>query len=104
QEVAKMKEQIDQIQLEINEKQLKQKQDALQKATYTAAKDGIFLFQVVEAPQRVVAGEEPIGKIVDVSKLQFVSTVSENEVFQIKEGMDVDVRVTALKGTVVKGT
>ncbi len=91
-----------QVELELNQLELESLMADQTKAEYHAPVDGIFLFKEEEQPLRVQS-EEPIGKIVDVAKLEMKSTVSEYEVFKIKEGMPVEVDVDAMKDVVIEG-
>lgn len=44
-----------------------------------------------------------IGKIVDMNKLEFIALVGEQDVFRIKTGMKVDVKMTAIKDLKLSG-
>ncbi|MGG1311771.1 MULTISPECIES: efflux RND transporter periplasmic adaptor subunit [Cohnella] len=90
------------VQLDIARKELKANMDKLAKAQYKAPADGIFLFADTKEPKMVDTGA-PLGKIVNTSKLRLISTVSEYEVFRIKPGMEVDIKVEALKQKKLKG-
>jgi len=90
------------VQMELDRKEIQASEKKLAEAAFKAPRNGIFLFEGTKEPQRVDT-EEPIGKIVDISKLQLISTVGEYDVFRIKPGMDVKVKVDALKDTTLKG-
>jgi macrolide-specific efflux system membrane fusion protein len=101
-EQQNVQDELDRIQHDITMKELADNQDKMAKAKYTAQESGIFLFQETKEPNRVT-DEKPVGKIVDTSKIQLICTVGEFEVFQIKPGMEVSVRIDALKQTTIKG-
>ncbi|KIL38596.1 RND transporter [Gordoniibacillus kamchatkensis] len=82
--------------------QLEAKRAKLAQANYAAPDSGIFLFSDTKEPQRVKEGDK-LGKIVDLTKLQLVTTVGEYDVFRIRPGMPVDVKVDALQGVKLKG-
>ncbi|MFF2483454.1 efflux RND transporter periplasmic adaptor subunit [Paenibacillus sp. NPDC058071] len=101
-EQGKIESQLAEVQSEIAGKELKANEDKLTKSMYKAPVGGIFLFAEVKEP-KMVDDRTLIGKIVNTSKLQLISYVSEYEVFKIKPGMDVDIKVDALKYTKLKG-
>jgi macrolide-specific efflux system membrane fusion protein len=98
------------LQTELNEasgaaasKQLEVKRAKLAQANYAAPEAGIFLFGDTKEPQLVKEGDR-LGKIVDLTKLQLLTTVGEYDVFRIRPGMPVDVKVEALPGLKLKGS
>lgn len=97
-----MQLEIDQLQYDVAAKELADTEHKLTMASYTAEESGIFLFLDTNVPDRVNE-DVPVGKIVDTSKLQLITTVGEFEVFHINEGMDVTIRAEALKNTLIQG-
>ncbi|GAA4862688.1 efflux RND transporter periplasmic adaptor subunit [Paenibacillus vulneris] len=97
-----VQEEITRLNLEHMKTQLKQKTDKLQSAQYTAPETGIFLFDSTKQPQSVKENER-IGKIVDLTKLQLICYIGEYDLFHLKVGLPVEVRVDALKNTKLKG-
>ncbi|WP_010491467.1 efflux RND transporter periplasmic adaptor subunit [Paenibacillus elgii] len=101
-ESRKMQNEITQVNLEHTRTQLAEKTKKLQGAGFAAPENGIFLFEGTKEPKSVKDNER-IGKIVDLTKLQLICNVGEYDLFRIKEGMDVEVRVDALKDVKLKG-
>lgn len=93
---------LDEVNLSVAQAELDEKLEQLNQAVFLAPEAGIFLFNENKEPQ-VVTNQKPLGKIVDLSKLQLICTVGEFEVFKIKEGMAVEVKVDALKQTKLQG-
>jgi RND family efflux transporter MFP subunit len=98
----KIQDELNRIQLGNMQTQLEQKLAKLNAARFTAPEDGIFLFENVKEPQSVTENQR-IGKIVDLTKLQLICSVGEYDIFRIKTGMSVDVKVDALKNVALKG-
>ncbi|KPV59050.1 RND transporter, partial [Paenibacillus sp. A3] len=101
-ESRKMQNEVTQVTLEHTRSQLAEKTKKLQAAGFAAPENGIFLFEGTKEPKSVKDNER-IGKIVDLTKLQLICNVGEYDLFRIKEGMDVEVRVDALKDVKLKG-
>lgn len=101
-EEKKAQNELEQIQRKQTETELADKREKLAKSRFGAPEGGIFLFGDKKEPQ-VVSDGTPVGKIVELSKLQFVSTVGEYEVFQIQPGMSVDVKIDALRQDKLQG-
>lgn len=101
-ESRRMQEEINGLSLNHNRTQQTEKAGKLQQAQFTAPENGIFLFEGTKEPQSVKENER-IGKIVDLTKLQMISIVGEYDLFKIKEGMAVDVRIDALKNEKLEG-
>lgn len=101
-EEIRLQRQLDEIQIRIAELELKDKKNRLQQSTYRAAKSGIFLFAGQQMPKSVNQ-DVAIGKIVELTTLQLLCTVTEFDIFQIKQGMEVDIRIDAQRQMKVKG-
>ncbi|MDQ1909807.1 efflux RND transporter periplasmic adaptor subunit [Paenibacillus sp. GD4] len=101
-ETRRMQEDISRLTLEHNYKQLSQKTEKLKSAEFLAPEEGIFLFNDTKEPQSVKENER-IGKIVDITKLQLLCMVGEYDLFRLKVGMPVQVKVEALKGVKLQG-
>ncbi|MNP16128.1 HlyD family secretion protein [compost metagenome] len=82
---------------DIQEQELADKKKKLQSAIYHAPATGIFLFDSTSERPQSVTDNQYIGKIVDLNKLEFIALVGEQDIFQIKQGMKVQVKMTALK-------
>lgn len=97
-----MQDELDALTRKTALKQLEEKKGKLAKAAMFAPVDGIFLFADKKEPPKLEE-RTAVGKIVDLTKLQLTTTVSEYEVYQIQPGMNVDVRVEALSGLKLAG-
>ena len=101
-ETRALQRELDELNRAVAESKLTAKREKLAQAKRTAPTDGMFLFVGAKEPKTVREGD-PVGKIVGLSKLQMICTVSEFDVFQIKEGMPVDVKIDALKQETIRG-
>ncbi|MEX1029902.1 MAG: efflux RND transporter periplasmic adaptor subunit [Paenibacillaceae bacterium] len=101
-EEAKLQLQLDKIQLTIAELELNDKKNRLQQSAYTSPKSGIFLFAEQQKPKSV-SQDVALGKIVELTSLQLLCTVTEYDIFRIKEGMEVDIRIDAQRQMKIKG-
>ncbi|MDD9265706.1 efflux RND transporter periplasmic adaptor subunit [Paenibacillus sp. GCM10023248] len=102
-EERKIQEQLSEVNDESIQLQLAKKQEKVEQAAFLAPEDGIFLFEDSAKIPKSVEESERIGKIVDLTKLQLVCTVGEFDVFRIKPGMPVQVKVDALKQKKLQG-
>lgn len=102
-EKNKIMSELNQVNGKINRSELDSKRKKLQQADFKAPENGIFLFEDSSKIPQVVHQNDRLGKIVDLDKLQLVSYVGEQDVFQIKPGMPVKVKINALKGTILDG-
>ncbi|NHN31275.1 efflux RND transporter periplasmic adaptor subunit [Paenibacillus agricola] len=98
----KMQEEINQLNIEHMQTQLAQKQEKRKAAQFNAPENGIFLFEGTKEPQSVKENER-IGKIVDLTKLQLICLVGEYDLFRIKPDMPAEIKVDALRNTVLQG-
>ncbi|CAG7625280.1 Putative efflux system component YknX [Paenibacillus solanacearum] len=101
-ESRKMQEDISRLNLEHSHVQLAEMTEKLHSAQFAAPEGGIFLFESTKEPQSLKENER-VGKIVDLKKLQLLAIVGEYDLFRIKEGMDAEVKVDALKGVKLQG-
>ncbi|MFC0216354.1 efflux RND transporter periplasmic adaptor subunit [Paenibacillus chartarius] len=101
-ENLKLQTELNAVSGEAARKQIEQKRSKLEQAVFPSPESGIFLFGETKEPKLVKDGDR-LGKIVDVTKLQLLTTVGEFDVFRIKPGMPVDVKVDALQGVKLKG-
>lgn len=99
---SRVQEELEQVNRTISGSQLEAKRAKLAQAEPAAPESGIFLLTGATKPQKVAEGE-PIGKIVDVSRLQMTTSVGEYDVFRIQPGMSVQVNIDALKETKLTG-
>jgi RND family efflux transporter MFP subunit len=102
QEAARLNDELNQVNAEIQAKDLADKKAKLSTAVYHAPENGIFLFDSSEQPQ-TVTDNQYIGKIVDLGKLEFIALVGEQDIFRIKQGMKVQVKMTAIKDLTLTG-
>ncbi|WP_152396770.1 efflux RND transporter periplasmic adaptor subunit [Paenibacillus guangzhouensis] len=102
-EKNKIMNELNQVNDQISKTELDSKRKKLQQADFKTPASGIFLFDDANAIPKSVRENDRIGKIVDLDKLQLVSYVGEQDVFQIKEGMPVKVKINALKNVVLTG-
>ncbi|MGZ9582933.1 efflux RND transporter periplasmic adaptor subunit [Paenibacillus marinisediminis] len=103
-EAAKLQRELNQVNLSIQEQEISDKRSKVETAIYYAPTDGIFLYDDAANLPQYVQENARIGKIVDTKKLQLVSLVGEQDIFMIKPGMPVDVKINALKDVPLKGT
>lgn len=102
-EGRKIQDQLNEVNDESIQLQLAKKQEKVEQAAFAAPEDGIFLFEDSAKIPKSVEESARIGKIVDLTKLQLVCTVGEFDVFRIKPGMPVQVKVDALKQKKLQG-
>lgn len=104
QENARLSSQLDEVNSDIERQVMADLQDKLNKSTHRSPDSGIFLFDSTQQtqPQSVTANQY-IGKIVDLNSLRFVAFVGENDVFSIKPGMAVEVKLPSIKDLKLKG-
>lgn len=102
-EGRKIQEQLNAVNDQSIQLQLAKKQEKVEQASYVAPENGIFLFEDSSKIPKSVEESVRIGKIVDLTKLQLVCTVGEFDVFRIKPGMLVQVKVDALKQKKLQG-
>lgn len=102
-EGRRIQEQLNQVNDESIQLQLAKKQEKMEQAAFVSPEDGIFLFEDSSKIPKSVEESVRIGKIVDLTKLQLVCTVGEFDVFRIKQGMSVQVKVDALKQKKLQG-
>jgi macrolide-specific efflux system membrane fusion protein len=103
QEAARLGDELNQVNAEIQARDLSEKKAKLKTALYHAPASGIFLFDSTSEIPQSVTDNQYIGKIVNMNKLQFIALVGEQDVFRIKTGMKVDVKMTAIKDLKLSG-
>ncbi|MBW4080785.1 efflux RND transporter periplasmic adaptor subunit [Paenibacillus sp. S150] len=105
-ESARLNDELNEVNAKIQEQELSDKRAKLNSAVYHAPATGIFLYdsssESGERPQ-MVADNQYIGKIVDLGKLEFIALVGEQDIFRIKQGMKVQVKMTAVKDLILAG-
>ncbi|CAM4431696.1 HlyD family secretion protein/macrolide-specific efflux system membrane fusion protein [Paenibacillus endophyticus] len=102
-EVSKLNKELREVTIGIQEKELQSKKEMLNSSIYRSPAKGIFLFDNPSKRPQMVGQNEYVGKIVDLSKLQFIALVGEQDIFRIKEGMSVNVMMSAKKELIIKG-
>ncbi|WP_213586394.1 efflux RND transporter periplasmic adaptor subunit [Paenibacillus sp. J2TS4] len=102
-EKDKLQQKVDSINLNLVQTEIQELNRLLSEARYASTASGIFLFAENKEPKKVTE-QELLGKIVDLTKLKMVATVGEYEVFQITEGLPVDIKIDALPNDKLKGT
>ncbi|ETT66073.1 MULTISPECIES: efflux RND transporter periplasmic adaptor subunit [Paenibacillus] len=103
QEATRLGDELNQVNAEIQARELTEKKTKLKTALYYAPASGIFLFDSASEIPQTVTDNQYIGKIVDMNKLEFIALVGEQDVFRIKTGMKVDVKMTAIKDLKLSG-
>ncbi|AIQ73411.1 RND transporter [Paenibacillus odorifer] len=103
QETGRIGEDLNKVNADISAGEIAGKKKKIQSASYQAPSSGIFLFESNSEPPQLVTDNQYIGKIVNLDKLQFIATVGEQEVFRIKTGMKVAVKMTASKDVRLSG-
>lgn len=81
----------------IKEDELQRKREIMNKAVVHAPAAGIFQLAEVENRTSMVTEGQVVGSITNTSKIQFKAIVGEEEMFRLKEGMPVNVRMSAQK-------
>lgn len=103
QETARLNEELNQVNSDIQQKEIADKKARLKTAVYHAPATGIFLFDSSTERPQMVTDNQYIGKIVDLNKLEFIALVGEQDIFRIKKGMKVQVKMTAVKDLKLTG-
>lgn len=103
QETARLSDELNQVNAEIQAKELTEKKAKLNTAVFHAPENGIFLFDSSTERPQTVTDNQYIGKIVDTNKVEFIAQVGEQDIFRIKKGMKVKVKMTAVKDLVLDG-
>ncbi|MRN55136.1 efflux RND transporter periplasmic adaptor subunit [Paenibacillus monticola] len=103
QETARISDDLNKVNADIQAREIADKKDKIQSASYRAPSSGIFLFDNSSEIPQMVTDNQYIGKIVDLSKLEFIALVGEQDVFSIKAGMKVKVKMTASKDVLLSG-
>lgn len=81
----------------IKEDELQRKREIMNKAVVHAPAAGIFQLAEVENRTSMVTEGQVVGSVTNTSKIQFKAIVGEEEMFRLKEGMPVNVRMSAQK-------
>ncbi|ASA26293.1 efflux transporter periplasmic adaptor subunit [Paenibacillus donghaensis] len=103
QETARLSNELNKVSAEIQAQELSDKRTKLNTAIVHAPATGIFLFDTESEKAQAVTDNQYIGKIVDLNKLEFIALVGEQDIFRIKQGMEVAVKMTAQKDLQLKG-
>ncbi|WP_379152730.1 efflux RND transporter periplasmic adaptor subunit [Paenibacillus sp. sgz5001063] len=103
QETSRISDDLNQVNAEIQAREIADKKKKIQAASYRAPASGIFLFDNSSEIPQLVTDNQYIGKIVDLSKLEFIALVGEQDIFSIKPGMKVKVKMTASKDVKLSG-
>ncbi|WP_438350803.1 efflux RND transporter periplasmic adaptor subunit [Paenibacillus sp. FA6] len=103
QETGRLSDELNKLNADIQKQELAEKKTKLKTAVYKAPATGIFLYDSTSERPQSVTDNQYIGKIVDMNKLEFIALVGEQDIFRIKEGMKVIVKLTALKELQLSG-
>ncbi|WP_110930149.1 efflux RND transporter periplasmic adaptor subunit [Paenibacillus bouchesdurhonensis] len=103
-ESERMTKELEDVRQSIQRQELQQKKLKLQDSEFRAPAAGIFLFDSAAKKPQVLSDNQYVGKIVDLSKLQFTALVGEQDVFRIKPDMKVKVTMSAMKDVPLTGT
>ncbi|OMF38262.1 efflux transporter periplasmic adaptor subunit [Paenibacillus sp. FSL H8-0548] len=96
-EIARLTKELNAVTENLQAKELLEKKKKLNESTYRAPASGIFLFDNPNKRPQALADNEYVGKVVDLNKLQFIALVGEQDIFQIKPDMPVQVKMSAMK-------
>ncbi|TVX96634.1 efflux RND transporter periplasmic adaptor subunit [Cohnella terricola] len=102
-EIGRLTQELNDVTKSIQRKTLAEKQTLLGKSEYRSPAAGIFLYDTSSKRPQAVGDNQYIGKIVDLSKLQFIALVGEQDVFRIKPDMQVQVKMNAMKDLKLSG-
>ncbi|MHA0857244.1 efflux RND transporter periplasmic adaptor subunit [Paenibacillus sp. CMAA1364] len=102
-ETARLGDELNKMNADIQKQELDEKKAKLRTAIYKAPASGIFLYDSSKERPQSVTDNQYIGKIVDLNKLEFIALVGEQDIFRIVEGMNVQVKMTALKELELSG-
>lgn len=102
-EIDRLTQELNDVTKSIQRKTLAEKQTLLGKSEYRSPAAGIFLYDTASKRPQAVGDNQYIGKIVDLSKLQFIALVGEQDVFRIKPDMQVQVKMNAMKELKLSG-
>lgn len=96
-ESRRMTNELNQKAIALKEQDIQKKQEVIGKATVYAPASGIFQLNESDTKTRMVSEGQSVGSITNTSKLQFMAVIGEEEMFTLKPGMPVKVRMTANK-------
>ncbi len=96
-ESKRLANELSQKALVLKEQEIRKKQDVMSKAVVHAATTGIFQLNEQDNKTRAVTEGQLIGSITNTGKMKFNTIVGEEEMFKLKEGMPVQVRMSAQK-------
>ncbi|MFB9330721.1 efflux RND transporter periplasmic adaptor subunit [Paenibacillus aurantiacus] len=96
-EMARLTRELNEVNASIQRKTVAEKKKLVSQADYRSPASGIFLYETAGKRPQAVTDNQYIGKIVDLDKLQFIALVGEQDVFRIKPGMAVAVKMNAKK-------
>ncbi|ASA26241.1 efflux transporter periplasmic adaptor subunit [Paenibacillus donghaensis] len=103
QETGRISEDLNKVNADVQAREIAEKKKKIQSAIFQAPSSGIFLFESNSEPPQLVTDNQYIGKIVNLNKLEFIALVGEQELFRIKAGMKVTVKMTASKDAKLSG-
>ncbi|MGN7411152.1 efflux RND transporter periplasmic adaptor subunit [Paenibacillus sp. SAF-068] len=96
-EGKRLTNELNQKALVLKEKEIQKKQAVISKSIVYASASGIFQLNEEDSKTRAVTEGQLIGSITNISQLKFMTIVGEEEMFRLKVGMPVKVRMTAQK-------
>ncbi|PQP83195.1 efflux RND transporter periplasmic adaptor subunit [Paenibacillus sp. PCH8] len=96
-EGKRLTNELNQKALGLKEQEVQKKQAVMAKAVVYASASGIFQMNEEDSKTRAVTEGQLMGSITNISKLKFMTIVGEEEMFRLKVGMPVQVRMTAQK-------
>lgn len=83
--------------ISLKEDELQRKREIVNKAVVRAPATGIFQLADAENKTSMVSEGQLVGSITNTSKIQFMTIVDEEDMFRLKKGMPVNVRMSAQK-------
>lgn len=102
-ETSRLNRELTEVNLGMQRKELGEKRERLAAADYRSPASGIFLYESSAKRPHAVTENQYVGKIVQLDQLQMLALVGEQDVFRIKPGMPVQVKLTAVKDVTLKG-
>ncbi|MNC36909.1 macrolide transporter subunit MacA [compost metagenome] len=102
-ETSRLNRELTDVNLGMQRKELEEKRERLAAADYQSPASGIFLYESSAKRPHALTENQYVGKIVQLDQLQMLALVGEADVFRIKPGMPVEVKLTAVKDMTLKG-
>ncbi|OPG95498.1 hypothetical protein B2I21_25860 [Chryseobacterium mucoviscidosis] len=102
-ETKRLTNEMNKDSIAVKEQEVQAKKAVIGLSTVYAPVSGVFLMNDTETKTRMVSEGQYVGTIVDTGKLQFVATITEQDIFKIQTGMPVSVHMTGNKEVALTG-